>query len=215
MKDILVIGLGQFGQYMVRELCEKGHQVMAVDENEDKVNDVLKYACDAQIGDSTSLEFLKSLGVKNYDVCIVAIGDNFQNSLQTTSLLNELGAKMIVAKSTSDVQSKFLLRNGANEVVYPEKQIARWASIRFTADNIIDYIELDSQNAIFEVCVPKEWIGRNVGEIDIRRKYDINIMAIRESGKINTMVNPSTMLNEGITMFVVGEYKCLQKRFKI
>ena len=110
-------------------------------------------------------------------MCIVTIGGNFQNSLETTSLLKELGAKLVVSRAERDVQEKFLLRNGADEVVYPEKQVANWAAIRYTADHIRDYIEVDDAHAIFEVEVPEEWIGKTVGELDIRRKYSINIMA--------------------------------------
>ncbi len=156
---------------------------MAVDNNEERINEILPIVTNAQIGDSTNTEFLKSLGIGNFDVCIVTIGGNFQNSLETTSLLKELGAKLVVSRAERDVQAKFLLRNGADEVVYPEKQVAKWASIRYTADHIRDYIEVDDSHAIFEVEVPEEWIGKTVGELDIRRKYSINIMATKENGK--------------------------------
>ena len=142
MKSILLIGLGRFGRHIAQELNELGHQVMAVDSNEDRVNAVLSYVTNAQIGDSTSEYFLRSLGVGNFDVCIVTIGGNFQSSLETTSLLKELGAKLVVSRAERDVQAKFLLRNGADEVVYPEKQLAKWAAIRYSSEHILDYIEL-------------------------------------------------------------------------
>ena len=157
----------------------------------------------------------KSLGIGNFDVCIVTIGGNFQNSLETTSLLKELGAKLVVSRAERDVQEKFLLRNGADEVVYPEKQVANWAAIRYTADHIRDYIEVDDAHAIFEVEVPEEWIGKTVGELDIRRKYSINIMATKENGKINMAVSPETVLTDNITLLVLGAYKELQKCFRI
>ena len=215
MKNILLIGLGRFGRHIALQLNRLGHEVMAVDSNEERVNEILPIVTNAQIGDSTNTEFLKSLGIGNFDVCIVTIGGNFQNSLETTSLLKELGAKLVVSRAERDVQEKFLLRNGADEVIYPEKQVANWAAIRYTADHIRDYIEVDEAHAIFEVEVPKGWIGKTVGELDIRRKYSINIMATKENGKINMAVSPETVLTDNITLLVLGAYKELQKCFRI
>ena len=215
MKNILLIGLGRFGRHIALQLNKLGHEVMAVDSNEERVNGILPIVTNAQIGDSTNTEFLKSLGIGNFDVCIVTIGGNFQNSLETTSLLKELGAKLVVSRAERDVQEKFLLRNGADEVIYPEKQVANWAAIRYTADHIRDYIEVDDAHGIFEVEVPEEWIGKTVGELDIRRKYSINIMATKENGKINMVVSPETVLTDNITLLVLGAYKELQKCFRI
>ena len=215
MKNILLIGLGRFGRHIALQLNKLGHEVMAVDSNEERVNKILPIVTNAQIGDSTNTEFLKSLGIGNFDVCIVTIGGNFQNSLETTSLLKELGAKLVVSRAERDVQEKFLLRNGADEVVYPEKQVANWAAIRYTADHIRDYIEVDEAHAIFEVEVPEGWIGKTVGELDIRRKYSINIMATKENGKINMAISPETVLTDNITLLVLGAYKELQKCFRI
>mgnify|MGYP000043124543 CR=1 FL=1 len=161
MKNILLIGLGRFGRHIALQLNKLGHEVMAVDINEERVNESLTIVTNAQIGDSTNTEFLRSLGIGNFDVCIVTIGGNFQNSLETTSLLKELGAKLVVSRAERDVQEKFLLRNGADEVIYPEKQVANWAAIRYTADHIRDYIEVDEGHAIFEVEVPEGWIRQN------------------------------------------------------
>lgn len=215
MKNILLIGLGRFGRHIALQLNRLGHEVMAVDSNEERVNEILPIVTNAQIGDSTNTEFLKSLGIGNFDVCIVTIGGNFQNSLETTSLLKELGAKLVVSRAERDVQEKFLLRNGADEVIYPEKQVANWAAIRYTADHIRDYIEVDEAHAIFEVEVPEGWIGKTVGELDIRRKYSTNIMATKENGKINMAVSPETVLTDNITLLVLGAYKELQKCFRI
>lgn len=215
MKSILLIGLGRFGKHIAAQLNILGHQVMAVDHREERVDEVLPLVTNAQIGDSTNADFLESLGIDNYDACIVAIGNDFQSSLETTSLLKELGARLVVSRAERDVQAKFLIRNGADEVVYPEKQVARWVAIRYSADHILDYIELDDKHSIFEVTVPKAWIGMSVGQIDIRKKYNINIMAVKQSGKINVSVTPDTILTEEKTMLVLGEYKALQKCFHI
>ena len=209
MKSILLIGLGRFGKHIAVQLGQLGHQVMAVDHNEDRVNDVLNDVTSAQIGDSTNADFLESLGIRNFDVCIVAIGNDFQSSLETTSLLKELGASLVVSRAERDVQAKFLLRNGADEVVYPEKQIAKWAAIRYSADHILDYIELDEKNAIFEVSVPETWSGKSIGQLDIRKKHNINILAVKTGGKINATITSDTILSEENTILVLGEFKAL------
>ena len=215
MKTILLIGLGRFGKHIATQLNSLGHQVMAVDQDEQKVNDILPIVTSAQIGDSTNPAFLKSLGIGNYDICIVTIGNDFQSSLETTSLLKELGAKFVVSRASRDVHAKFLLRNGADEVVYPEKQVAKWAAIRYSSDHILDYIELEDGHAIFEVTVPKPWVGMSVGQIDIRKKYNINIMAIKLNGKLSMSITPDTVLHEDQSLLVLGEYKALQKCFQI
>ncbi|MBQ7596835.1 MAG: TrkA family potassium uptake protein [Clostridia bacterium] len=215
MKSILLIGLGRFGKHFAVQLNQHGHQIMALDHDEERVNEVMDIVTNAQIGDSTNEETLRSLGVDNYDVCIVAIGHNFQSSLETTYLLKELGAKFVVSRAEHDSQAKFLLRNGADEVVYPEKQIAKWAAIRYSYDHILDYIALDESNSIFEVSVPDHWIGKSIGHLDVRRKYDINILAIKKDGKMKLPVSPDTVLTDDMTLLVLAETKALKKCFHI
>ena len=215
MKSILLIGLGRFGRHIAIKLDELNHQVMAVDNNESRVEAVLPYVRNAQIGDATNEDFIRSLGVSNFDVCIVAIGDNFQSSLETTSLLKELGAKMVVSRAARDVHAKFLLRNGADEVVYPEKQLASWTAIRYSADHIFDYVELDEEHGIFEISIPDAWIGKTVGELDIRKKYNVNIMALRCNGVLDMNIASETLLGDDQTMLVLGNIKNIQKQFHI
>ena len=215
MKSILLIGLNTFGTLMAKQLHEYGHQVMAVDRNESRVNALLPIVTDAQIGDSTNEAFLRSLGISSYDVCIVTIGNDFQSSLETTSLLKELGGKLVVSRADREVQAKFLLRNGADEVIMPEKQVAEWVAIRYASNYILDYIRLDDDHAIYEVSVPKEWIGKTIGQIDIRRKYGITIMAVKEKGKIILSVTPETLLDENKTMLVLGEQRAMKKCFRM
>ena len=215
MKSVLLIGLNNFGVYMAKQLRELGHQVMAVDKREDRIDRVLPFVTDAQIGDSTSEPFLRSLGVNNYDVCLVAIGNDFQSSLETASLLKELGARLVVARADREVQAKFLLRNGADEVINPEKQIAEWAAIRYASNHILDYVKLDEDHAIFEVTVPRDWVGKTIAEIDIRKRYGVNIMAVKENGRMNLTVTPETVLTDSRTMLVLGERRAIQKCFKI
>ena len=215
MKTILIIGLGRFGQHIAKKLNDMNHQVMAVDQNEERVNTVLPFVTSAQIGDSTNEEFLQSLGIRNFDSCIVAIGDDFQNSLETVSLLKELGAKKVVARASTEVQEKFLLRNGADEVVFPEKQLASWTAIRCTSEHILDYIELDEDYSIFELDVPSEWSGKTVIQLDVRKKYGINVLAVRERGKLKMNITPDTMLFLGSSILILGQPKAVHKCFKV
>ena len=215
MKSVLLIGLGRFGQHVAAKLNELNHQVMAIDKDEARINAVLPFVTNAQIGDSTNESFLRDLGVRNYDVCVVAIGDSFLNSLETTSLLKELGAKLVVARATRDVHAKFLLRNGADEIVYPERQLAHWLAVRYTADHISDYVALDEDHAIFEVEVPKNWIGKTVGELDIRKKYNMNILGTKKNEKMDLAVSPDTVLSADLKLLVLGNFKDIQKCFRI
>lgn len=215
MKSILLIGLGRFGQNVAEKLNELGHEVMAIDCNEERVDNILPFVTNAQIGDSTNPEFLETLGVGNYDVCIVAIAHNFQSSLETTSLLKELGGKLVVSRAESDVQKKFLLRNGADQVVYPEAQMAKWTAIRYSADHILDYIQLDERYSIFEVSVPRNWVGKTVGQLDIRRTYGINIMAFKRNGRLDMSISSETIIAEDCTMLVLGETRALRRCFDI
>ena len=215
MKSILLIGLGRFGRHIAMKLDELHHHVMAVDKEDTRVDAVLPFVTNAQIGDATNEDFLSSLGVGNFDVCIVAIGDNFQNSLEVTSLLKELGARMVVSRAARDVHAKFLLRNGADEIVYPERQLADWVAIRYSADHILDYIELDEGHAIFEISIPEEWIGKTIGQLDIRKKYNVNIMALKTNDIMNLKISSDTQLLKDSTMLVLGETKHIQKCFHI
>jgi trk system potassium uptake protein TrkA len=215
MKSVLLIGLGRFGRHIAMKLYDLNHEVLAVDKDEQRVNAVLPFVTNALIGDSTNEEFLASLGIRNFDVCIVTIGDNFQSSLETASLLKELGAKKVIARAAMGVQEKFLLRNGADEVVYPEKQLAAWMAIRCTSDHIRDYIELDGENSIFEITAPAEWCGKTVLQVDIRKKYGINILGIRKDGRLDMNVTPDTVFDASNTLLVLGRLKSIQKCFHL
>ena len=212
MKSVLVIGAGRFGRYICKKLYEMGHQIMIVDRDEERIHKVLPYVTGAQIGNSTNSAFMESLGISEFDLCTVAIGDNFLSSLETTFLLDELGAKKIVSRATSSSQEKFLLRNGADEVVFPERQMGNWTAIRFISDNISNYIELSDDYSIYEVYVPAAWDNKRIGEIDIRRKYKINILGVK-NGTMNMDISNDTLLHRGETMLVLGKTQVIQKLF--
>ena len=197
MKSVLLIGLGRFGRHIAKKLYSLGHEVMAVDSNEERVDSILPFVTNAQIGDSTSQEFLSSLGVRNFDACIVAIGDNFQNSLETTDLLKELGARKVIARASRGVQEKFLLRNGADEVVYPEKQLASWTAIRCTSEHILDYIELDEDYSIFELSIPEPWQGKSILQL--------------AEGQLHMNITPETVLDADRSVLILGQQKLVQK----
>ena len=215
MKSVLVVGAGRFGRKMIEKLNDLGYEVMAIDRDESRINDILPLVTDAQIGDATDEAFLRSLGVDNFDVCFVAIGSDFQSSLVTTVLLKDLGAKKVVARASMDIQRKLLLRNGADEVVYPEKQLAAWTAVRHTTDHVLDFVALDNEHAIYELSVPSDWFGKTVGELNIRKRYNLNILTLREADKTGVPVNSETFFTPGQTMFVLGQWKDIQKCFKI
>ena len=211
MKTVLLIGLGRFGRHLAMQLNELGHQVMAVDRDEERVNECMPFVTNAQIGDSTRVDFLRSLGVSNYDVCYVTISGNFQNSLETTSLLKELGAKYVVSRAERDVQAKFLLRNGADQVVYPEKEMAIRAAVKYSSDNVFDYIELTGDYSIYEVPIPRAWVGKTLVELSVRTKYHISVMALRHGSHLDPLPRPDHVFQEDETMLILGANKDLTK----
>lgn len=191
MKSILIIGMGRFGHHLAQDFLENGHDVMIMDQYEEKVEDMVPYATSTKIGDCTKEEVLKSVGVANFDVVFVCIGTNFQSSLEITSLAKELGAKRVISKATRDVQAKFLLRNGADEVIYPDKDIAqKWAE-KYSLDNIFDYIDLPGNFGIYEMAPLKEWIGKSIRASNIAAKYKISILGIKKRNAAEISVMPS------------------------
>ena len=184
-KTVLIIGLGSFGKFAATKYMELGCEVMVVDINEEDVNSFSPFVTSAQIADATKPEVLRSLGVSEFDICLVAIGDNFQSSLEITSQLKECGAKYVISKSIRSIQEKFLLRNGADEVVYPDKEMAEHLAIRTTADNILDFFNLTDNISIYEIVVPKSWIGKSVIDLDVRKKFNVSIVATKTADRVS------------------------------
>ena len=179
MKSILIIGLGRFGTYMARKFTELGNHVMALDIDEEKIDEILPFVTSAQIGDATKPAVLEGLGVDNFDICVVSVGADSQTTLETTSLLKEAGAKYVLSRASTEIQAKFLLRNGADEVVFAEKQMAERLAVRYSAKNIFDYIQLTPEYAIYEIPTPKSWEGRTIRDKNVRVKYNLNILAVK------------------------------------
>ena len=211
MKSILLIGLGRFGRHMALKFQEMRHDVLAVDWNEERVNEALPFVTNAQIGDSTNPQFIASLGVRNFDLCVVAIGDNFQSSLETTSLLKEYGAKFVLARANRDVHAKFLLRNGADQVVYPEKEMAIRAAVKYSSDNVFDYVELTDYYSIYETPVPSSWVDKSILQLSVRQKYHISILAVKFDGKLEPLPRPEHVFRWGESILILGENRDLKK----
>lgn len=204
MKTVLIIGLGRFGSTMAMKLHELGHEVMAIDTSEERINAVLPYVTSAQIGDCANEQYMSSLGIRNFDVCVVAIGDNFQSSLEITSLLKDLGAKFVLSRASRDIHAKFLLRNGADQVVYPEKEMAVRSAVRYSSDNIFDYIELTQEHSIYEIPVPDAWIGKSIVDMNVRNKYNITILAIKYSDTLHPLPGASYVFKPDDILVILG-----------
>ena len=215
MKSILIIGLGRFGRHMAHKLIELKHEVLAIDIDEERVNEALPYVTNAQIGDATNEQFIASLGVRNFDLCVVAIGDNFQSSLETTALLKDYGAPFVIARANRDVHAKFLLRNGADDVVYPEKQMAIRAAVTHSSEHIFDYIELSPEHSIYETSVPEHWVGKSVMQLAVRQKYHVNVLALRRDGRVEPLPHPEHIFSEDETIFIIGANKDVHKLLRL
>lgn len=207
MKTILIVGLGRFGKHMAGSLIENGNEVMGIDNVEERVNEASQYVSEAQIGDATNPQFIASIGVNNFDLCVVAIGDNFQSSLECTSLLKESGAKFVVARAHSDVHKKFLLNNGADEVVYAEREMAERLAMKYGSDNIFDYIELTADYSIYEISVPPAWVGKTIIGKEVRTKHHISILATKENGVITPLPRPEHVFTATETLMIMGHTK--------
>jgi len=197
MKSVLIIGMGRFGHHLAKNMLELGNDVMIIDSQEQRLEDLVPYVTNAKIGDCTNPEVLKSLGISNFDLIFVCIGTNFQSSLEITSLVKEMGGKKVISKATRDIQAKFLLRNGADEVVYPEKDIAEKCAERYSMDNVFDYIELTDDYAIYEVLPLPEWTGRSIRENDIARKHQITVLGMKDSDGTTRIMPSADYVVEG------------------
>jgi len=209
MKSFLVIGMGRFGTMLALELLHRGNDVMIVDRDEDSINELSPRFTSAYIGDCTNVEVLKALGISNFDAVIVTIDDDFQSSLEVTNLVKELGASKVISKASRDIQAKFLLRNGADEVIYPDRDMAMKLAMKLHAKNIFDYVEVAKGFGIFELAVPKSWVGHSLREMDVRGKYGINVLAIRDGAELLPIPSPDFVFTEEDHIFVMGKEKII------
>lgn len=214
MKSFLIIGLGRFGKHLAEKFYEFGDEVMAIDLNEERVQNIMPIVTSAKIGNCTNPDTMKTLGVGNFDVCFVCTGSNFQNSLEITSLLKELGAKKVVSKAGSDVHAKFLQRNGADDVIYPERDSSFRVASRYSIDNVFNYIELSKDMAIYEIPVAESWIDKSISQIDVRKKYNLNILAIKENNKITALPTADYIFYGSEHIVILGRNQDVEKFMK-
>ena len=214
MKSILIIGMGRFGQHLCRNLAALGNQIMIVDEAEERLQDLLPYVTSAKIGDCTNVNVLRSLGVENFDICFVCIGTNFQSSLEITSLVKELGARHVVSKATRDIKAKLLLRNGADEVIYPDRYIAEKLAVRYSANHVFDYIELTEEFSIYEIPPLPQWVGKSLKELGIRNRYNISILGTKKDGKAKLMPPADYVIQADEHLMTIGRKEDVDKILK-
>ena len=215
MKSILIIGMGRFGRHLCQNLAELGNQIMIVDQEEENLEEMLPLVVSAKIGDCTNENVLKSLGVANFDLCFVCIGTKFQSSLEITSLVKELGGKHVISKANRDIHAKFLLRNGADEVIYPDRDIAEKLAVRYSADHVFDYIELSDEYSIYEIPPLTQWVGKSLKESGIRNSYHINILGTKTDGKTNLMPSADYVIRAEDHLLAIGRKQDIEKILKV
>ena len=214
MKSILIIGLGRFGRHMAKKFSEQNNDVMAIDINEERINNVLSVVTNALIGDATNEQFMETIGVRDFDLCVVAIGDNFQSSLETTALLKDLGAKFVLARASRDVHAKFLLRNGADDVIYTEKETAERLAVKYGSDNIFNYIELNDEYSIYEIAVHSSWLNKSILKVNVRSKYGISILATKQGNNIYPLPKPEHVFTDSESLMILGKNEDVSRFIK-
>ena len=205
MKSFLILGLGRFGRHLALKLLELGNEVMVVDQNEERVAQLAGVATAACVGDCQDEQMLASLGIKTFDVCFVCISDDFQASLEATATLKDLGASCVVARADREKQIKFLKKIGADHVIHAEMDTARRAAMRFSASNVFEYFELSPSYAVFEIETPEEWVGKTVAEVDVRRRYNVNILGLKANGEVVPMLDPGYRFRADKHLIIAGD----------
>ena len=211
MKSVLVIGLGRFGRHLSRKFIEEGNAVLAIEKDETRADWAVNIVNEIQIGDATNEDFIKSLGVNNFDICVVAVGDNFQTALEITVLLKDFGAEFIIARACRDVHRKLLLRNGADHVVYAEREIAERIAIKYGSKNVFDYLELTPDIAIYEIKIPENWLGKTIIEKAVRTKYHVSILATKKNGRIFPLPPANHVFSIDETLIVMAAAKSIKE----
>ena len=211
MKSFLIIGMGHFGHHLCQNLAKQDCEIMIVDEREEAVEDMLPYVVSAKIGDCTNVEVLKTFDIPSFDTCFVCIGENFQNSLEITSLLKECGAKRVISKADRDIQEKFLLRNGADAVIYPEKNMAERFAVRESSEHIFDYINLGSEYSIYEIDMLDRWVGKTVKELNFRVKYNLAVLATKKDGEVKPVITGERRFEKDEHILDLGKEEDVRK----
>lgn len=211
MKNVLIIGLGRFGRHMAIRLQDLGNNVMAVEEDEETANDVVDRIPNIQIADATNPQVIKSLGINDFDLCVVTIEEDFQAALVVTYLLHEAGAKYIIARAARDMYRKLLLHNGADYVVYTERDEAEKLAVRFGARNVFDYNELSKNLGIYEIAVPSAWVGASILDLKVRSEYGVEILAFQLGGDVEQILDPGFVFEKDMHLYVIGAPEAIRR----
>ena len=211
MKSVLIIGMGKFGHHLCTELIKSNNEVMVMDINEEKVRDLIYDVSKAQVGDCSDPKILKAINVPQFDIVFVCIGTNFQSSLEITCLVKEMGAKYVVSKANRDVHAKFLLRNGADDVIYPERDMAQRTAVRYSTNGALEYVELTEDYAIFEMPMPDAWVGKTPRELELRRKFRISIIGLMEEKQVVPFSDPDYVFRTGERILAAGSRSDMTK----
>lgn len=204
MKSVLIIGMGRTGCHLASKMQQLGNDVMIVDKDRECIDALAERFTDSSICDCTNESVIESLGVDNFDVCFVTIGEDFQASLVITSLLKRHGAHRIVSKTAQTIQADLLRKIGADEIFFPERESAEKLAIRYNATNIFDFVPLTAEYSIYEIPILAGWVGHTLKELDLRRKYRINVIAVKSGETLNPDVDPDACFRTGDHVIVIG-----------
>lgn len=210
MKQFVIFGLGRFGASLATTLAEAGYEVMVVDKSEERIQEISSLVTHAVQADAADIDTLRSLGIRNFDVAIVAIGKDIQSSIMTTLLLKEVGIPYVVAKASSEIHERVLRKIGADRIILPEHEMGMRVATNLMSGNIIDYIQLSSEYSIVEIAILPEWANRSILDVNFRAKYGINIIAVQRHGNIDITPTPDYILSSEDVLVVVGATKQLQ-----
>lgn len=211
MKSFLIIGMGSLGNHLCEELSKNNCEIMLADIDPLKLETTYSEVVSARVCDCTKREVLESLGVEDFDVCFVCIEDYFQACLEITDLLKELGAKKVYSTANRKIEEKFLLKNGADRIIYPERDICRKIAGIECSQHVFDYINVADDYSIFEIEPLKKWLGKTVMELDFRNRYNLNIIAYKTDGKIVPFFNADYTFKENEHLLVLGNARELEK----
>lgn len=211
MKSFIVIGAGKFGHYFCKFLSREDVEIMIVDGDEEKLSDMLSYVSSAKVGDCTRRDVVKGLGVEDFDEAVVCVPESFQNSLQIVDLLNEYGAKNITAVASTEIQAKFLLKNGADHIIFPDRDMSERLAVAIANDSIFDFLKLSEDHAIYEIIPPKRWITQSILAVDVRRRHSVNIIAVKTPEGRLFLPGPDYVFNAEDHLIVFGKDKDIEK----
>lgn len=204
MRSFVVLGIGRFGASLAKELCDLGNEVLVIDSDEEEIQDITDYVTHAVVGDATDEVTLKSLGVRNFDVAVVSIGGDLASSILVTLLLKELGIKKVVVKAQSGLHAKVLNKVGADKIIFPERDMGIRVAQSLSVSNIMDSMQISDDCSVVEISIPKNWINKTLKELNVRVKYGISILAIKNIYGIFINPKPEQELGSGDDLVIIG-----------